>query len=44
MAAADNKLQFVLGIDLFALAGTKLQELLVQTEKGVRSIIVEMGL
>ena len=43
MAAADNKFQFVLGMDLFAPAGTKLQEGLVQTEKGVTSVIVELG-
>ena len=44
MAAADNKLQFILGTDLFAPAGTKLQEVLVQTEKSIRSVIVEVGL
>ena len=43
IAAADNKLKFVLGTDLFIPAGTKLQEVLVQIEKGFRSVIVEMG-
>ena len=35
MAAVDNKLLFVLRMDLFAPAGTKLREVLVQTEKGL---------
>ena len=43
IAAAGNKLQFVLGMDLFAPAETKLQEVLVQTKKGVQSSIVEVG-
>ena len=44
IAAANNKLQLVLGTDLFALAGTKLREVIMQAKKDVRSIIVEVGL
>ena len=44
IAATDNKLWFVLGTDLFAPAGTKLREVLVQNEKSVISAIVEVGL
>ena len=43
VAAADNKHQFMLGKDLFAPAGTKLREVLVPTEKGIRSVILEVG-
>ena len=43
MAAAGNKPKFVLGTDLFTPAGTKLQKVLVQTEKGIQSVIVEVG-
>ena len=43
MVAANNKLKFVLGMDLFAPAGTKLREVLVQTEKGVRSTMMEIS-
>ena len=43
MAAAGSKLQFMLGMDLFTPDGTKLREVLMQTEKSVRSIIVEVG-